>query len=209
MEKLFGYDNNFFEVLGKITDIIILNLLCLLFCLPILTIGASLTATYYVAMKMVKDEETYIIKEFFKSFKDNFKISSTIWMIFLFVAGILILDFNICSFMENKILLKVLEFIFTPAGVVFVISLMYIFPIIAKFDNSIKNTMLNSILISIQNLPYTLVILGVNSIPFLLIAFFSNMWGYILFFYLIAGIGISSYINSIFFNKIFELYISK
>ncbi len=52
MGNLFRYDNKFFEVLGKITDIVILNLLCIIACLPIITIGASITATYSVAMQM-------------------------------------------------------------------------------------------------------------------------------------------------------------
>lgn len=209
MERLFGYDNNFFEILGKITDIIILNLLCLVSCIPIITIGASITATYYVAMKMVKDEETYITKEFIKSFKMNFKISTTIWILFLLIGGVLLLDFNICKSIESNVLLMILQFIFTTVGVVFVVSLIYVFPIIAKFDNSVKNTMINSILMSIQNLPYTIIILVINLIPFILILLFNNMWGYTLFFYVVIGIGIISYINSIFFNRIFELYISK
>ena len=72
MDNLFEYDNKFFEVLGKITDIIILNLLCIISCLPIITIGASVTATYFVALQMVRNEETYIIREFIKRFKENF-----------------------------------------------------------------------------------------------------------------------------------------
>ena len=77
MDNLFEYDNKFFEVLGKITDIIILNLLCIISCLPIITIGASVTATYFVALQMVRNEETYIIREFIKRFKENFKYFCT------------------------------------------------------------------------------------------------------------------------------------
>ena len=80
MGNLFRYDNKFFEVLGKITNIVILNLLCIVACLPIITIGASVTATYSVAMQMAKDKEPYIVKEFIKRFKENIKTSTIVWI---------------------------------------------------------------------------------------------------------------------------------
>ena len=55
MDNLFSFDNKFFEDLGKISDIVILNFLFIISCIPIITIGASVTATYSVAMKMTKD----------------------------------------------------------------------------------------------------------------------------------------------------------
>ena len=92
MDNLLGYDNKFFEALGKITDIVILNFLCILFSIPLITIGTSITSTYYVAMKIMKGEEPYILKSFMKSFKENLKPGIIIWSIFIVLAGILILD---------------------------------------------------------------------------------------------------------------------
>ena len=89
MDNLFRYDNKFFEALGKISNIVILNLLCILSCLPIITIGASATATYFIAMQIVKDEESYIIKEFIKRFKENFIISTKIWIIMMIIGVVL------------------------------------------------------------------------------------------------------------------------
>ena len=104
-------------------------------------------------------------------------------------------------------MLEVLQFIFTMVSIVFVFTLTYVFPIIAKFENTIKNTMINSALISIQNLPYTILMIVINLSELLLILLFSNYWGHILFLYTALGYGLIIYTNSIFFNRVFDKYI--
>ena len=73
MGRFFNMDNKFFTFMGRIADLCILNIICLVCCIPIVTAGASITAMYYVTLKMVRNEEAYIVRSFFKSFKDNFK----------------------------------------------------------------------------------------------------------------------------------------
>ena len=208
MDNLFRYDNKFFEILGKIADVVILNLLCIISCLPIVTIGASITAAYSIAMKMVKDEETYITKEFIKRFKENFKTSTIVWSIMLIIGGVLLFDFYMSKLVLNESISKVLQLIFTMISIIYIFTLIYVFPMISKFENTIKNTMINSTLISIQNLPYTVMMVILNLSPLLLISLFSSYWGQIIFFYTVIGFGIITYINSIFFEKIFNKFIN-
>lgn len=207
MDNLFRYDNKFFEVLGKISDIIILNLLCIISCLPIITIGASITATYSVALQMVKGEESYIIREFIKRFKENFKFSTKVWGIMLAVGMVLSLDFYIFRLINDEYVNMILQFGLTIISIIFVFSLSYVFPIMSKFENTTKNTIINSILIPIQHLPQTILIVLINLSPIILTFVFSNSWGQILFLYTVIGFGIIAYINSMFFNKIFKKYI--
>ena len=207
MDNLFEYDNKFFEVLGKITDIIILNLLCIISCLPIITIEASVTATYFVALQMVRNEETYIIREFIKRFKENFIFSTKVWSIILIIGLVLSFDFYISRLILNEYMRITLQFILTIVSIIFIFLLTYVFPIISKFENTIKNTMINSILISIQHLPKTIFMVLINLSPIILTLTLSNYWGQILFFYTVMGFASITYINSIFFNKIFEKYI--
>lgn len=204
MDNLFSYDNKFFEVLGKITDIVILNLLFIISCLPIITIGASITSTYYIAMKMIKDEETYIVKEFIKRFRENFKKSTIIWGIMLIIGGVLAFDFNMSRLILNESISKVLQVVFTMISMIYIFTLTYLFPLVSKFENSIKNTMINAILLSIQNLPYTIIMVVINLSPILLMYLFSSYWGQIIFFYIVIGFGVVAYINSIFFERIFN-----
>ena len=208
MDNLFRYDNKFFEALGKISNIVILNLLCIVSCIPIITIGASVTATYFVAMQIVKDEESYIIKEFIKRFKENFIISTKIWIIMMIIGGVLCFDFYISKLIINEYMRIILQFILLMISIIFAFSITYVFPIASKFENTVKNTMINSILISIQHLPHTIVMTLVNLSPIILIFMLSDYWGQILFFYTVIGFAIIAYINSIFFNKIFKQYIN-
>lgn len=208
MGNLFRYDNKFFEVLGKITDIVILNLLCIIACLPIITIGASITATYSVAMQMVKGKEPYVVKEFIKRFKENFKTSTIAWTIMLIIGGVLLFDFYISRLVLNESISNVLQLVFTMISIIYIFTLTYLFPMISKFENTIKNTMINSTLIAIQNLPYTLMMVVLNLSSLLLINLFSRYWGHIIFFYTVIGFGIITYMNSIFFEKIFNKFIN-
>ena len=174
----------------------------------IITIGASVTATYFVAMQIVKDEESYIIKEFIKRFKENFIISTKIWIIMMIIGGVLCFDFYISKLIINEYMRIILQFILLMISIIFVFSITYVFPIASKFENTVKNTMINSILISIQHLPHTIVMTLVNLSPIILIFMLSDYWGQILFFYTVIGFAIIAYINSIFFNKIFKQYIN-
>ena len=209
MENLFRYDSKFWSVLGKITDIVILNLMCITFCLPIITAGASVTAAYSIGTKMVKKQEVYIVQEFIKNFKSNLKISTLVWIIMLAVGLILGFDIHISKLVLNKSVSIILQFIFTTFSIVFIFALIYVFPIISKFDNTIIKTITNSILISIDNLPYTIIIVMINLSPLLLTSIFNSCWGQILFFYTVIGFGINIYLNSILFNKIFEKYVKQ
>ena len=78
MGRFFNLDSPVMVALTKMADLIIVNLLAFFCCLPIITVGASMTALHYVVLKIVRDEECYIVKGFFKSFKDNFKQATII-----------------------------------------------------------------------------------------------------------------------------------
>ena len=83
MGKIFNYDSKFFAGMTKVSDTIIINILFVICSIPIVTIGASITALYSVSMKITRDEDIYAAKEFIKQFKQNFKQSTIIWIILL------------------------------------------------------------------------------------------------------------------------------
>lgn len=87
--KFFDLESPLMQVLNKVADLMILNLLTVLFCIPVITVGASLTAMHYVALKMARNEECYIARDFFKSFRMNLKQGTVIWLIELFLVLVL------------------------------------------------------------------------------------------------------------------------
>lgn len=84
---IFKPDNLFNEVMTKIFDILLLNFLWLLCSLPVISFGASATALYYMMMKLVRDEESGIVRGFFKAFKENFRQSLPVTALFFCVCG--------------------------------------------------------------------------------------------------------------------------
>ena len=91
--KLFDYDNPFFMFMSRIWDLMILNFLAVLLCLPVITAGASVTALYYITLKMAEDRESHIYRSFLKAFRDNLVQSTAIHLIVTAAGAVLLLDF--------------------------------------------------------------------------------------------------------------------
>ena len=207
MGKAFNFEGPLFSFLSRLADLFWLNLLFIICSIPVITIGASSTAMYYVTLKMAKNEEGYITRSFFKSFKENFVQATAIWMMFLVLAVIMLLDLRIAnsgsgaqvfgsSFVSNVVIVSV-----GVMTIVVMMTLLYVFPILAQFDNTVKNTIKNSFLISIRHLPYTVLMLVITAIPVLLVMYFLPLSLLILIMF--SG---TAYINSRFFNKVFVHY---
>ena len=88
----FNYDNPVWRFIGKFWDVLIVNLLWIVCSIPIVTIGASTTAMYYVTLRLARDDDGYTFRSFFKSFRENFKQATAIWLIFLTVGLLLACD---------------------------------------------------------------------------------------------------------------------
>ena len=136
--KLFAMDGKFLENFNKITDLVILNLLWILCCIPIVTIGASTSALYQVVLQIAENRESYITKEFFRAFRENFKQATIVWLVTLLVGFVLLSDmFIISHFFAGSSMPAILGLIFVITLLLFA-GYMYFFPVIAYFRNSTK-----------------------------------------------------------------------
>lgn len=207
-DKIFDMDNGFWRAMNRVADIFILNVLFIICSLPIVTIGASATALYTVTLRIVRDEESYIVKGFWKAFKDNFKQSMIIWLIMLLVGAFLGVDLYLTSVMELS-LMNIFKYIFYFITFLYVITLSFVFPVQSRFDNTIKNTIKNALIMGIAHfLPWTILIVVLNALPILLALYFTTMFlaiGIPLF--LLCGFGAIAFFNSKMFNRIFKKYI--
>lgn len=207
MDRFFNMDNKFFAVMGRVADLIILNVVFLICCLPIVTIGASLTALHYVTLKMARNEESYIVRSFFKSFKQNFKQATIINLIMLVIGAILYVDLNIVNYFSKPVS-QILYVLFIAFGIIYLIVFLYIYPVLAKFYNSIKNTFRNAFLMSIRHLPYTILMALITLAPasvFLIQSF--RVQSTVLMLLIMMGFALEAFINGHFLVKIFDNYI--
>lgn len=198
--KLFSLDSPLMQALNKVADLLWLNVLTLLCCLPIVTVGASLTAMNYMALKIARNEECYITRGFFKSFRENFKQATIIWLILLLVTAVLAADFFIMSGGADTGFGKVLWGIIMAVALMVACTMLYVFPVLAKFDNSVFRTLKNAILISLMQFPKTVIMLVAYAAPPVLFFLVPPAMPLCMLF----GLSLPAWISAKLYNKFFK-----
>lgn len=162
LKGLFSLDNPLMRFLSRVADIMLLNLLFLVCSIPVFTVGASLSALYYCLFKIKDEEEGYLFRKFFHSFKENFRQATLMWLIMLFIAAILFVEFVMYREVEGTMGTVVRCVILV--GVIFWYMVgTYAFALQAKFYNSIKNTFTNAVLLMFANGPRSIAIVGLTA----------------------------------------------
>lgn len=151
MNKILSPDGPLMSLMTKVAYSAYLNILWFLCSLPVVTVGASTTALFYVTLKIAKNEEGNITKAFFRSFKENFKQGTIIWLILLTVGIMLGVDGYVLYHMRfSNAFWTVITAVFIVAVVAYVIIVMYIFPLLARFQNTTMAMFKNSIMIGMR-----------------------------------------------------------
>ncbi len=203
--KIFNPDNIIMSFFSRILDVIVLNFLFIICSIPILTIGSSLTAMYSITLKMVKNEETHIIRGFFKAFKANFRQGTIVGIIAIIIGIFITIDLRIIYIINNDNL-KILQLLCYIVAFWGYIVFLYAFPILARFVHTIKEVFKNSFMVSIINFKWTLALILLNA-PFVLMLFYSVVSMLLLFtIMIIFGFSGLAMIQSFIFRKIFEKY---
>ncbi len=199
---MFSYDSSLMRTLNKITDIVILNVLTLLLCIPIITAGAAITAAHYTALKMRRDTGNYVFRNFFKSFKENFLQSTLIWIIWLIFMGMSVFAMLVYG---NDTVQSVMKGIILAAVLMALLAFVWIFPVQSKFVNPIRRTIKNSFFISIKffwrTLLMVITVVGWMFLCYQILAWFG--FG-ILWFYFFFALSIPIYICAMIYDKPFE-----
>ncbi len=199
---MFGLDSPFVKYMSLIADVIMLSVLFLVTSIPLVTIGPSVTALFFVMTRRIYEKESYLLGDYFKSFKLNFK-QSIFTGILLFVLQT-ILCFNIYLVLTGYVFAGVKMFqmvaIVLYALVLiesFFVSL-YVFPVISRFELSFKEAIKTSFMLANKHLATTISV----SCIFVLIWYLTYANPFLLF----ATMGIYSSLASYFFMKVFRKY---
>ena len=202
-------DGRVMSFLARLGDMFILNILYVVCCIPIITIGAATTALYYNTLKMAENRESYVWKEFLRTFKENFKQATVIWMIILVIGAVLVADFFVMGGIGSQALASVTAIVVIVVGIFLILMGVYVFPVLARFDNSVKNIMKYALLMAIRHLPSTIVILAIHSVPLLLA--FASLEAFIkgLLPVLLFTASVLAYFESKLFSRIFSNYYPK
>ena len=212
LQGIFNYDNPVWRFIGKLGDLIIMNILWIVCSIPVFTAGASTTAVYYVTLKLVRDEDDSTIRSFFRSFKSNFKQATAIWLILL-AAGI-VLGFDFWFFVSGQMSLNgaVRTAMTAVSGgllLIYLFIITYVFPLQARFYNPVKRTLFNAFFMSVRHLFQTIGILatdlGIAAATYFGLFYFPQ-FAMLLFLF---GMPLIAFVNSYFFTAIFRKYMPK
>ena len=148
MAGFFSPDSKLYKFMSRLTDVFVLNIMWLLFSLPIVTSGASTIAAFTVTLHMAEDTEGQVAKEFFKAFKSNLKQGIPMSFITLICIWAVYLDFQLFkAAQENNVFFLIIGIL---TAYIFTFSLLYVYPLLARYENTILNSIKNSFRISMK-----------------------------------------------------------
>lgn len=206
--KFFDYDSSVMLFMRRIGDFMLLNVLWIICSLPIVTIGVSTSAYYYCMLKIVRDTDSGIVGMFFHSFKDNLKQGTILTVILMAVAAFFGLDFWACSRLDGQVFTAIKLLLCAMCGVL-VVTAMYVFPVLAQFDNTIKNIIKNAFIMGVSHIVTTVILIIITAIP---VAFAFLMPYYFLLsmpLWLFGGVSVIVYFKTRLFVKVFDKYINQ
>lgn len=204
--NLFSEDSLFGQIFGFLGHLILLNILWIAASLPIVTIGASTTAMYYVALKLHKDGDVCVAKQFFKSFKENFFQATVVWVVLAAAALILFMEGKWLVISGNSSSL-VLSYALVGIGLFAGVLFLYMFPVIAAFRNTLGKLLGHAVYFAFHNMIYLIVTAAVTFLPMYFTMVDAQLFPVYLLVWLMLGFSLSAYINSWFYFRLFKPYL--
>lgn len=205
MANFFQIDSPFMRIMARLFDMISLNIVFLLCCLPVITIGASCTALHTVVLKTAAGVEPYVVKSFFEAFRKNFRQSTVSWIIMLIAGGFLYVDSLMAKHLgTGGLFMKLLLGI---ASILCFLGALYIFPIQARYDNTIHSNFKNALLLAVRHFPKTILLAFTVLVPAgLLLYGATEVFVLMIVFFLLTGASVIAGIQDRIIWKIFRNY---
>ena len=195
MGKLFNPDSKLSILLNRVADFVVLGVLWMVCCLPVFTIGAATTALYYASLKLLAGEESYLAKDFFHSFKMNFKQATLLWLTAIAVGLFLAYDMMLCHRLGYTVAMVAV------AGLAFicVLTLLYLFPYLSKFYCTFTQAIKAALFMSFRHFGRSILLLAADAL--LVATAMVNPFSAVLL------PAVFVYINSLVFRQIFKKYL--
>ncbi len=204
MKDFFSLDNPVSRFMTLVFDIALLSILFAVCSLPVVTFGASAAALYSVMLRRVRNEEGAILKGFFQAFRENFRQGTIAGLIFIAINLLMFLDYRLISVIQNVTLAAV------SAAAIMMVVLMtagvfaYVFPLIARYENSLRAAFNNAWRLAVINLPKTIVLVVLNNLPILFLVLRTDIFVPFIMLWCFILAGTAAYINSKILRGIFD-----
>ena len=202
MGNLFRPDSPLMRFMMLITNLIALNVLWLLSCIPIITAGASTVAMHTVLLSYINGKDDAVLKPFFRAFRENFRTVTPLWLMNLLVGAVMVAEIVYLS-VGAQLWLKV---VFGILLLIYGAATSYLYPLLARYDTTAKQALLNSFMLPVRHLLSSVCVVTLNVLPvFLLVAFPELFWKSILVWSVI-GFSLIAYLNLKILLPVFRKY---
>lgn len=205
MNRLFNLENPFMQFLFRVSDLIILNLIFMLSCIPVVTIGASISALHSVCLKIVRGQESYMWQGFWKAFRQNFKQGTVLWIISIVIFFVIHMDFTILNAGDHPLFGYVKVALGSVTAILFSMFI-YVFPIISHFKCTIRQAIKNSLFMTIGHLPFSILLVVMYGLIFFLATLNVKMLALVIAVATICGFSVVTLTACIIFDRIFKKY---
>lgn len=197
----FNTESPIFQFLETFSDFVILNIFFVITCIPVVTIGPAITALYSVTLREARNEQGYILQAYLAALKENFKRSFLLSLLYALVGAILL--YNLAFWAQMKTITgHAVLILIACLTLLYLVSLLYVFALSARFENSLKQTVKNSLLLALANPMQTLLMILILLIGFSL-AYVSPIFRV---FLVIFGFAFLAYCTSFPLTKVFSKY---
>lgn len=201
MKKRLNIENPFFEFMGKLGDMALVNILFVVCCLPIVTVGASYTAMYTCFGKIRDGEFVSAFRDFFGAFRTGLKKATPAWMAMLVSGAILVFDLMFLGQVETKGIWELVGIVTGGLFLLWEMIFAFLFTIVVWEEGTVKDKIVRSLYLAVRNLPYTIVMAAMNLILPVCIALGEYFTGLVLPFYLVIGFGLIAYADMLLLKR--------
>lgn len=200
---MFHPDSCLIRFLARLCDLLLLNIALVLSCCTVVLSGTAITALYSMTLKLMRGQDCDPVKGFLRALRENFLSSS--FATILFLADVTLLAVLRSVLYAETLLMPPAVFVMLAILAVFLTALLsYLFPLLARFENTFSHHLSNAIRLSLANLPVTVLMTTVNLLPLLIGLLFPALLGVVFAFWLLFGFAAGAWINSFYLNRIFE-----
>lgn len=197
MKKMLGPDSPLFQFLSRVGELIILNFFFLICSVPLVTVGASLAAMTKVTQNYALGAEPGVFRAFFRAFRDNFRQATVVWLAMVLIAAALVGDMLLIGAFLTGTAAFLLRCLTLALAIVLLAVFSYLFPLLVRYDNTLRQHAQNAFLLAVIKLPRTLGVTVLNALPFVLAYFSPFRFLQTLSFWVIIGCAVVSYLDSI------------
>ncbi len=184
-----------------ITNLLCVNALWLLCCIPVITAGASTVAMYSVLHGYIRGEDE-VVKPFFRAFKENFRVVTPVWLVNFLIGAVMVAEIfylSVGSQMWLKVVFGIVLFIYAAAS-------SYLYPILARYETTRNRAIFNSFALATRHLLSSVCVVTLNLLPIVLAVGFEGLFRSTVLFWLLAGFAVMAYMNLKILLVVFKKY---